>query len=237
MTIPRAYNVVEEDIANVNENAYNMLFHASSDTADLLRRNERVFANAWKENDPAEFWQYLENLFWDVKNINTEIKEKFVTLCMKAQTRIWIEIILRTGLLFRLDFHNDPTKVLQVTQATVDELFESLYKNRQVNYNFTKVKQEIRRPFLLKLFSFIEHHKSPEAEGEWAIHFKHLINEMKDFRNAWIHAGNVNPYSKIKLESVVKPVINEVRWYLIENCKNQPNLDITDFWFYLGVKV
>lgn len=212
-------NLIQKfDYEELMHNPYELLRDLNTEVSKQILRNEKVFSKAWKDTDLTYFWLYIENTFW-YKNLEAKkVRENFVKLSLKVKDSFINDFTWRLGYLF--DYLNVGSNLEEIglTENERHTIFSKLTQGN-IHFKFGNLKRKIKRPFLKFLIAAQTDYRSQNFELEWQFYFNSLIIELLDVRNAQVHSGIVNHYSKIKLESLVPLAISRVRWYMINECR------------------
>jgi hypothetical protein len=203
-----------EALQGLNENVYVMLAGNDGGLGQKIRRNERLFGKAWRNEDIPQFWQYLENIFWE-KN-----KDKSDEIPLAVQHLLQTDQPLRiltayVGALFHPSNMRNPEH-FGYTEFERAFLYQELGRNLNYNCELISKSAQVKNDFLQFLMDLLNELRISTARIKWKKHYENLLTELKDFRNSELHAGIVNTYSYIKMFSTVFETMRELRWQLFK---------------------
>jgi len=209
----------------INDNPFEYLRDVHFGGKEQFLHNERTFLAAEAKDDISLYWQYIENLFWFQEDSSKDIHIKFVNLIMKDMERIHGPFLLQIGTLFTQAYINNVSEGLTIDKATTDLIRTELGDKHNLAFDIEKYLSSIQHPFLKEIFQKYIHLKSATATAEWIQYLSWLALELKEFRNADLHSGRVNQFSRYKLKDLVPALMNKARWITTEACKNGEGLN------------
>jgi hypothetical protein len=194
-------------------------------TADILY-NERVFTTAYNKDDVSAYWLYIEILFWKNNIGKREVREKFKRLTGKVLPEILGELSSTIAFLFNTFHVPDPEKMIGIGKDEAIKISKDLAQySVSVNFDWKKILPGVTHFFLNDIISHYLQLKSDRTA--WDVYFSDLVQELSDYRNAELHTGATNSYSRVKLKECLKYTMSFIRWHIIRYAQQRPEADLS----------
>lgn len=189
-----------------------------------LLHNEKVFMKATISGQSSLFWQYIENLFWFQNVPNEGMREKFSNILSREIDVFTNRFLLHIGDMFygmRISKFSDE---FGMDEPTLKLLSSELGYQRNVRFPIAKYYTKLKHPFLKNIIKRYLETKRKKNKQNWKTHFKALILELQELRNAELHSGRVNAYAKTKMKELIPSVMNVARWAVINYWEDNKQL-------------
>lgn len=215
-------HINENSFKSAKNNSFETLRHINSKSKEQILYNEKTFLKAWANNDISSYWLYIENLFWNTKHVKVdEQQKKFVKILLK-ELQGFKNGFLRS-LADLLTTHIFIPKYLGITYEERKHIFSEVYVNNNMEFDISFYKEKVKNNFFDEMIVYYKNFDANKQKEKWKFHLESLLLELYEYRNAELHSGRVNEYSKIKLTALLPGIINKVRWILINASKNYLN--------------
>lgn len=210
------------------ENPFELLRDKEFPGKNQLLHNEKTFIKAIQEENASLFWQYIENLYWFQNGENEDIRSKVVTLLLKNQQRFIANMLLNIGrLFFGLNMSKYSQEVTE-NKEILAKIGSELGYQHNTSFPIGKYKKFIKHNFLKSVISLYLQTKSKKNSIKWKEYYSDLILELQEFRNAELHSGQGNKYSRIKLRDLIPGVLNQARWLIVNTAIKNKKLSFND---------
>jgi len=213
---------------SLKNNPFELLRNSASQAREQLLFNEAVFSRSGKDNSTGILWQYIENLFWFQNEKNEHIRANFIALIMHELEKVQSDafrglrgLIMHTRHSNMIDEINQDDDELKILELALNE-------GRDGFDNVQKCLSGITHPFLKWIIEEYLKITATSYDISWSRYFNRLITELQETRNAELHSGRFNTYSRIKMKQLIPAIMNRVRWLLMEECQANENLNLNE---------
>lgn len=200
----------------LKDNPFERLRQSTIPGSNQFLNNERTFIKAVAESNSSLYWQYIENLFWFQNIPKNSFRDRFVNIIMTGIVTFQNDLLRTIGqLTFGLD-RTRHSKEITEDDSLLGRISAELGYQHNMKFPIGKYKAKIRHPFLRFIVDKYLTVKLKQYWSIWEKHFAALILELQEYRNADLHSGRVNIYSKIKMDDLIPLVMNRARWTITE---------------------
>lgn len=193
---------------------------------------QRIFYeafNCWKlDLKMLLFWTYLEALLNPVKEnlkqiLNTDDEGKLVTaffsrlLCTQVNFDTQQPLFYYlSNVVYNLQFYNSPWKI-------------DVAKTTELINNLDAVKKEIKNDFVQDVIKMYEELKGNIPHRELS-YYENVLLQLYETRNAIVHSGNYNMSNLVKLNCILKPIINRINNIIIAEAHANDEKNLLKFY-------
>jgi hypothetical protein len=135
---------------------------------------------------------------------------------MKTLGRFHEHFLLNIGHLFFGLHRSKFSHEISPNDEVIEKISSELGYQHNLKFPIGKYKSGIIHPFLRSVISLYLQVKTKKHQKEWRDYFSSVILELQEYRNASLHSGHVNKYSKIKMHDLVPEIMNKARWTIID---------------------
>lgn len=218
----------KNDVKGLNHNTFQRLRTVSSKASEQITRNEQTFIRAVEGQDVSAYWLYIENLFWSKTDNKKKVKELFVKLAMRlAYTRIW-RLEFHIGYLLSPFDRQNLEEQIGLSKEEADTIYSATAHDQKYPFDWQPYRSKIIHPFLGFSIDLIQQLQAENANEQWEDYFDDLVQELYDYRNAELHSGVVNEFSRLKLIAAAPGIITEIRNSIIKTAEENPELDFAE---------
>ena len=219
--------IESKDLRYLEKNVHEVLRNNSSKAKLQILHNENVFFKTLSTNEISSYWQYIENICWASNIISfPKVRDNFSKVLLNQVNALQREFLSQINLMvfpFGIDY-----KELGLDDSDIFIPLSGVLKKMNPDFNIISLEKKIKNYFLKEVIKYYKNFNSREQNKKWIEYFKSLLIELYDYRNAELHSGTVNEFTKIKLQTVMPSLISYVRWQIIYSCKANPNLDFEE---------
>ncbi|HMG66119.1 MAG TPA: hypothetical protein VK588_00480, partial [Chitinophagaceae bacterium] len=185
---------------SLKKNPFELLRNSASRARDQLLFNEAVFSRSRKENSTGILWQYIENLFWFQNEKNEHIRANFIALIMHELEKVQSDTFGGLRELIMYTRHSNKIDEIAPDKDELRILELALNEGRDGFDNVQKCLSGVTHPFLKWIIEEYLKITATSYDINWSRYFNSLIKELQETRNAELHSGRFNAYSRIKMK-------------------------------------
>ena len=189
-------------------NAYKILKASKSPAKQKILANEHLFFKALQTQNPQDYWQYVENIFYPHNN---QVKEIFSFILLSS-----VESHMNDQIL------NDVTNILLFSHNTLGISAAKIHDMDRKN-SLIELQKEINHPFLRFLLSSkkLNYH-------EIFNYYRSIVLSCESQRNAMIHSNKQNPIEQRQLFLKFQNLFIRIREELINAVLRDPSLSFEE---------
>ena len=226
--------ITKHNFSVASSTPFEILRNIKSDGKLHLLSLENTFFQAVHNTNPALYWVYIENLFWNTKYSKAEDARKVI-----------VRILLNRGLPdLKINFLHSIVDLLNAQLFTPAELginfeerkyiFNEVYIQRNSDFNIAEYKKKITIPLFKEIVDYHTKFLMDSQKEKWRSYFSSILLELYEYRNADLHSGKTNKHHLEKLETAIPRLVNHLRRILVDDCKANPDLSFEELVDFLS---
>ena len=210
--------IPSNQILELKNNAFNALSKAkNSDSKDWFLSLEPLFVNATKNSSMVDYWIYLETLL-SYKRQNKEVKALTSSIILLNEKQQQLNRIFITLSNIFSPF-SSTVDLLNMSYQDQGKIRSKLYRQK-----LPKALRDVQDPFVQEL---IKEYDSPFDAAYYQKaknYYCDILIEAYSNRNFSVHKGIISDNLNTKLEKILPLLSRRLRWILMTEIPNQPQL-------------